>query len=70
MLFEAFEVSPKAEAIMGARGKLVCSYPGPAIAMTIHTFENEVFRSELVNFLVHMNDDTIPDALPVATKTG
>ncbi|KAF8833553.1 hypothetical protein BDN67DRAFT_711968, partial [Paxillus ammoniavirescens] len=52
MLFEAFEVSPKAEAVMGARGKLVCSYPGPAIEIPDEIFEDEVFRSELVNFLV------------------
>ncbi|KIJ08194.1 hypothetical protein PAXINDRAFT_18651, partial [Paxillus involutus ATCC 200175] len=70
MLFEAFEISPKAEAVMGARGKLVCSYPGPAIEVADEVFEDKVFRSELVNFLVHMNDDTIPDALPVAKKAG
>jgi hypothetical protein len=70
MLFEAFEISPKAEAVMGARGKLVCSYPGPAIEVADEVFENEVFRSELVNFLVHMNDDTIPKAVPVAKKAG
>ncbi|KIK90485.1 hypothetical protein PAXRUDRAFT_14327 [Paxillus rubicundulus Ve08.2h10] len=70
MLFEAFEVSPKAEAVMGARGKLVCSYPGPAIEVPVHLFENKDFRSELVNFLVHMNHDTIPDALPIAKKAG
>ncbi|KIJ07619.1 hypothetical protein PAXINDRAFT_19202, partial [Paxillus involutus ATCC 200175] len=70
MLFEAFEASPKADAVMGARGKLVCSYPGPAIEIPDEIFEDKVFRSELVNFLVHMNHDTIADAVPVTKKAG
>ncbi|KAF9230955.1 hypothetical protein BU15DRAFT_82984 [Melanogaster broomeanus] len=65
VLFEAFEVSPTTEAVMGARGKLVCSYPGPAIEIP-----DDAFLSELVNFLIHMNDDRITDALPVTYKAG
>ncbi|KAF8838139.1 hypothetical protein BDN67DRAFT_1024216 [Paxillus ammoniavirescens] len=69
-LFETFEVSPKAGAVMGARGKLVCSYPGPAIEIPDEIFEDEVFRSELANFLVRMNHNTIADAVPVTKKAG
>ncbi|KAF9235916.1 hypothetical protein BU15DRAFT_64461 [Melanogaster broomeanus] len=68
VLFEAFEVSPTTEAVMGARGKLVCSYPGPAIKIPDDVFEDDAFLSELVNFLVHMNDNRITDALPVTHK--
>ncbi|KAF9235913.1 hypothetical protein BU15DRAFT_77520 [Melanogaster broomeanus] len=70
VLFEAFEVSPTTEAVMGAQGKLVCSYPGPAIKIPDDVFEDDAFLSELVNFLVHMNDDRITDALPVTYKAG
>ena len=61
-LFESFEVSPKAEDVMAAQGKLVCSYPGPAIEVPNHIFDNKNFISELANFLFHMNDDIILDA--------
>ncbi|KAF9221820.1 hypothetical protein BS17DRAFT_710204 [Gyrodon lividus] len=70
MLFEAFEISPKAEAVMGAQGKLVCSYPGPAVEIPDEVFEDEAFRSELANFLVHMDHDTIADAVPITKKAG
>src|SRR6266571_8389764 len=33
MVFEAFEVSPPPEAVMQVEGKLICSYPGPAVEL-------------------------------------
>jgi hypothetical protein len=66
-IFESFEVSPKAENVMTAQGKLICSYPGPAIEIPHAVFEDKCFLSELANFLVHMNDDTL-DAAPTSRK--
>ena len=66
-IFESFEVSPKAEDVMTTQGKLICSYPGPAIEIPNAVFEDEEFLSELVNFLVHMNDDIL-DAAPTSRK--
>jgi hypothetical protein len=66
-IFESFEVSPKAENVMAAQGKLICSYPGPAIEIPNAVFEDEGFLSELVNFLVHMNHDVL-DAAPTSQK--
>ncbi|KAG8217925.1 hypothetical protein J3R82DRAFT_6091 [Butyriboletus roseoflavus] len=66
-IFESFEVSPKAENVMTTHGKLICSYPGPAIEVPNVVFEDESFLSELVNFLVHMNDDVL-DATPTTRK--
>jgi hypothetical protein len=56
-IFESFEVSPKAEDVMTTRGKLKCSYPGPAIEIPNAVFEDNNFLSELANFLVRMNVD-------------
>ncbi|KAF9232102.1 hypothetical protein BU15DRAFT_81615 [Melanogaster broomeanus] len=42
----------------------------PAIKIPDDVFEDDAFLSELVNFLVHMNDDRITDALPVTYKAG
>jgi hypothetical protein len=61
-IFESFEVSPKAEDVMTTQGKLICSYPGPAIEIPNAVFEDEGFLSELANFLVRMNDDILDAA--------
>ena len=66
-IFESFEVSPKAEDVMTTQGKLICSYPGPAIEIPNTVLEDKGFLSELVNFLVHMNADVL-DAAPTSRK--
>ncbi|KAN0080270.1 hypothetical protein V8E55_009836 [Tylopilus felleus] len=66
-IFESFEVSPKAQDVMTTRGKLICSYPGPAIEIPNTVFEDESFLSELANFLVRMNVDVL-DAAPTSRK--
>ena len=58
-LVESFEVSPCTEAVMGAAGKLVCSFPGPAIAVPNNVFDDSVFRAELANFLSMMDKDVL-----------
>ncbi|KAI6026989.1 hypothetical protein EDC04DRAFT_3143070 [Pisolithus marmoratus] len=66
---ESFEVSPTAEAVMGCRGKLVCSYPGPAITVPNEVFDDVVFRLELAHFLCEMDKDSL-DAAPTTRKAG
>ena len=66
-IFESFEVSPKAEDVMTTKGKLICSYPGPAIEVPNVVFEDESFLSELASFLVHMSNDNL-DAAPESRK--
>ncbi|KAI6041744.1 hypothetical protein EDC04DRAFT_3139543 [Pisolithus marmoratus] len=66
---ESFEVSPTVEAVMGSCGKLVCSYPGPAIAVPNVVFDDDVFRVELAHFLCEMDKDSL-DAAPTARKAG
>ncbi|KIJ64302.1 hypothetical protein HYDPIDRAFT_90913 [Hydnomerulius pinastri MD-312] len=68
-IFEAFEVSPMAGAVMGASEKLLCSYPGPAIAVPNEVFDDRVFRSELAAFLAHMNEDIL-DSAATSRKAG
>jgi hypothetical protein len=58
-IFEAFELSPKAKDVLTTEGKLICSYPGPAIEIPNLVFDENDFLSELVNFLVHMNHDDL-----------
>ncbi|KAI6138025.1 hypothetical protein BKA82DRAFT_4368016 [Pisolithus tinctorius] len=56
---KSFEVSPTAAAVMGSCGKLVCSYPGPAIAVPNVVFDDAVFRLELAHFLCEMDKDSL-----------
>ncbi|KAH7882707.1 hypothetical protein F5I97DRAFT_1931318 [Phlebopus sp. FC_14] len=67
--FESFEASPSAGAVMNARGKLVCSYPGPAVAIPNNVFNDSLFQTELANFLVRMNEDVL-DAAQTSRKAG
>ncbi|KAH7917297.1 hypothetical protein BV22DRAFT_939050, partial [Leucogyrophana mollusca] len=67
--FESFEVSPTAAAVMGTVGKLLCSYPGPAIAVPHEVVDDPNFRAELANFLYHMNQDIL-DSAASTTKAG
>ena len=64
--FEVFEVSPRNHNVMSTEGKLLCSYPGPAIQVPTDTFMDKSFLLELSSFLVKMD----VDSTPTATKAG
>jgi len=68
-IFESFEVSPDPAAVMSAKGKLICSYPGPAIAVPNTIVDDPSFIAELANFLVRMDRDVL-DAAATTTKAG
>ena len=67
--FEVFEVSPQNTTIMSTKGKLLCSYPGPAIQVPADIFMDECFRRELSTFLIQMDVDCL-DSAPTASKAG
>ena len=67
--FEVFEVSPLTSPIMSTKGKLLCSYPGPAIQVPVNTFMNERFLRQLSSFLVQMDVDHL-DSTPTISKAG
>jgi hypothetical protein len=66
-VFESFEVFPPDAVVMGAKGKLLCSYPVPAIAVPCETVDDTTFREELASFLVQMNVDSL-DSAAATTK--
>jgi hypothetical protein len=55
--FEVFEVLPLIGAVMKTEGKLLCSYPGPAIQIPTDIFIDKYFLQELSSFLVQMDVD-------------
>ncbi|KAK1219720.1 hypothetical protein PQX77_017526 [Marasmius sp. AFHP31] len=69
-VFESFEVSLPNEVIMSTVGKLVCSYPGPAIAIPSETASDPDFISAISSFLAQMHADVIDAAMPTTKKAG
>ncbi|KAL0058904.1 hypothetical protein AAF712_014386 [Marasmius tenuissimus] len=69
-VFESFEVSPPNETVMSTAGKLVCSYPGPAIAIPSETANDPDFISAISSFLAQMHTDVIDAAMPTTKKAG
>ena len=69
MTFEIFEVSPPPDSVMKVAGKLICSYPGPAIEVPLHIAHDHSFVEQLVSFLLHMDVDRL-DSEPTTTKAG
>ena len=67
--FEVFEVSPQNTDVMTTMGKLLCSYPGPAIRVPTDLFMDECFLRELSSFLVQMDADCL-DSTPTTLKGG
>jgi hypothetical protein len=67
--FEVFEVSPPNSDVMKAEGKLLCSYPGPAIQVPTDTFMDECFLAELASFLAQMDVDIL-DSVPTTIRAG
>jgi hypothetical protein len=65
---EVFEVLPLIRTVMKADGKLLCSYPGPAIQIPADIFMDECFLRELSSFLIQMDVDSL-DSTPTP-KTG
>ncbi|KAL6306962.1 hypothetical protein BKA93DRAFT_878262 [Sparassis latifolia] len=68
-VFESFEVAPSAADVMKATGKLLCSYPGPAIAVPKDTVEDVHFVKELSSFLAQMSVDEL-DSAATTRKAG
>jgi len=67
--FEVFEVLAPNTNVMAAEGKLLCSYPGPAIQVSVATFMDECFLQELSSFLIQMDVDVL-DSTPTTFKAG
>ncbi|KAH9180205.1 hypothetical protein EDB89DRAFT_2118669 [Lactarius sanguifluus] len=67
--FEMFEVSPPASTVMSTNGKLLCSYPGPAVEVSPEIFANKVFLEELASFLIQMDIDVL-DSIATTVKAG
>ncbi|KAH9061808.1 hypothetical protein EDB83DRAFT_2506594 [Lactarius deliciosus] len=67
--FEIFEVSPLTSDVVSTNGKLLCSYPGPAVQISSDIFSNECFLQEVASFLIQMDVDAL-DSTATVVKAG
>ncbi|KAH9048936.1 hypothetical protein EDB84DRAFT_1261517 [Lactarius hengduanensis] len=67
--FEIFEVTPPNGVVVSTNGRLICSYPGPAVQVSPEIFFNECFLQELSSFLIQMDVDVL-DSTATTVKAG
>ncbi|KAF8270965.1 hypothetical protein EI94DRAFT_1698461 [Lactarius quietus] len=60
---------PPAHIVVSTKGRLLCSYPGPAIQVSPEIFFNQCFLRELASFLIQMDVDVL-DSTATAVKAG
>lgn len=70
MMFESFEASPTAAAVIACEGKLQCSYPGPIVAVKLPEVKDLTFITEFSSFLEQMNREELEEAMPTVSKGG
>jgi hypothetical protein len=70
VIFTSFEASPTSSAVTEAIGKLLISYPGPAVAVAWETVIDPTFLKPLSEFLETMKRDQISAASGRGQKAG
>lgn len=70
MVFESFEASPKTADVIGTKGKLLCTYPGPAIAVGLEKVKDLTFLQQLGSFIEKMKRDVLGQAVGRGSKAG
>jgi len=64
IIFESFEVSPAATEVMAATGRLVCSYPGPIIAVGVNIVQSIPFAQYLASMLEQLDSEVLEQMIP------
>ncbi|KAF5393744.1 hypothetical protein D9757_000321 [Collybiopsis confluens] len=66
----AFEASFSNAQVMSTEARLTCIFPGPAITLPASVWDDASFRSQFANFLYHMNEDDLDNAVAHTQKAG
>jgi Protein of unknown function (DUF3638)/Protein of unknown function (DUF3645) len=67
---EAFELSPLNGPVITTKGRLRRSFPGPAISLSIETFEKPAFQVTMAHTLAKMSHQPAVETMPKARKAG
>lgn len=68
VIFECFEASPLADAVMGSKASLRRSFPGRAIQLPAETFNDPKFVAELTFFLHRLDSEQVDKVKAKTTK--
>lgn len=70
VVFECFEASPSASAVMECKGSLVRTFPAQARAIRVSIFDDPRFRNELAATLSKLDMEVIDEMMPQSRKAG
>ncbi|KAI5800152.1 hypothetical protein DFH27DRAFT_653152 [Peziza echinospora] len=70
VVFESFEASPLAKEVIGSRGKLRCSFPGPAVEIDAAIATDAKFIMELAGFLEKIHLAALDQVAEKSAKAG
>jgi hypothetical protein len=68
LIFESWEVSPRAADVIGTTGNLICQYPGLVITVDVKKVKETSFLDNLASFLESMGAHIQNKAMPVSKK--
>lgn len=68
LVFEEFELSPRNEATMGTKGRLVRTFPGLAVEITLDSAETTDFVPAVANMLATMCQQAVAGMQPQSKK--
>ena len=68
--FESFEIAPPNEDVTKTRGRLLRSFPGPAVALNWKFVMDATFCVPLVEFLARLDRETPDEVKPIVIKSG
>ena len=70
VVFECFEASPLASAVMECKGSLVRTFPAQARAVHVSIFDDPRFRNELAAALSKLDMEVVDEMMPQSQKAG
>ncbi|KAK4697417.1 hypothetical protein P7C71_g664, partial [Lecanoromycetidae sp. Uapishka_2] len=70
MIFECFEASAQAKAVLEAKGSVIRRFPAHAVAIPLTTFDDHNFQRELAYRLSQLDTEAIAEMIPYMQKAG
>ena len=70
VIFECFEASPSAEAVMACNGALTRCFPAHAVSVPFQVFGNESFQRELADKICRLDVEHVEEMMPKSQKAG
>lgn len=70
VVFECFEASPLAEAVMACKGALTRCFPAHAVSIPVEVFDDENFQRELADKICRLDVEHVEEMMPNSQKAG